>query len=67
MRMKIPLTLAIIPALTVTAGGERFAIPQVSLLELVRLDGDAAGRIERVHEVPVFPTPRQSFAARVPG
>ena len=35
--MKIPLTLAIIPALVVTSGGDRYAIPQVSLLELVRL------------------------------
>lgn len=42
LRLKIPLTLAIIPALTVTSGGERYAIPQVSLLELVRLEGDQA-------------------------
>jgi two-component system chemotaxis sensor kinase CheA len=38
IKIKIPLTLAIIPALLITSGGERFAIPQVSLLELVRLD-----------------------------
>ncbi len=38
--MKIPLTLAIIPALIVTSGGDRYAIPQVSLLELVRLEGE---------------------------
>jgi two-component system chemotaxis sensor kinase CheA len=31
IKIKIPLTLAIIPALIVTRGGERFAIPQVSL------------------------------------
>ena len=37
-KVKIPLTLAIIPALVVTVGGDRYAIPQVSLLELVRLD-----------------------------
>jgi two-component system chemotaxis sensor kinase CheA len=37
VRMKIPLTLAIIPALVVTSAGDRYAIPQVSLLELVRL------------------------------
>jgi two-component system chemotaxis sensor kinase CheA len=54
VRMKIPLTLAIVPALIVTAGGDRYAIPQVSLLELVRLEGDQAGtRIEQVHGVPV--------------
>ncbi|MEY4916331.1 MAG: hypothetical protein RL616_244, partial [Verrucomicrobiota bacterium] len=40
LKIKIPLTLAIIPALIVTAGGERFAIPQVSLLELLRLEGE---------------------------
>src|SRR5690606_10022776 len=34
IKIKIPLTLAIIPALLVTCGGERFAIPQVNLLEL---------------------------------
>jgi two-component system chemotaxis sensor kinase CheA len=34
--IKIPLTLAIISALIVEAGGERFAIPQISVVELVR-------------------------------
>ena len=37
-RVKIPLTLAIVPALVVSVGGDRYAIPQVSLIELVRLD-----------------------------
>ena len=55
VRIKIPLTLAIIPALMVTAGGERFAIPQVSLLELVRMETGEAGKgIEMVHGVPVY-------------
>ena len=55
IRIKIPLTLAIIPALIVSSGPERFAIPQVSLLELVRLDGEQARRgIERVHGAPVY-------------
>lgn len=40
IRIKIPLTLAIIPALIVMSGGQRFAIPQVSLLELVRVDAE---------------------------
>lgn len=53
-RIKIPLTLAIIPALVVSAGGHRFAIPQVNLLELVRLDGAAGGRIEHVQGAPVY-------------
>ena len=40
LKIKIPLTLAIIPALMVAGrDGERYAIPQVSLLELVRLEG----------------------------
>jgi len=55
VRVKIPLTLAIIPALIATCGGERFAIPQVSLLELVRLDSDGRGKgIELVHGAPVY-------------
>jgi two-component system chemotaxis sensor kinase CheA len=55
VRMKIPLTLAIIPALTVTSDGDRYAIPQVSLLELVRLEGEQARRgIESMHGAPVY-------------
>ncbi len=54
VRMKIPLTLAIIPALVVTSGGDRYAIPQVSLLELVRLEGEQLGKgIELVNGAPV--------------
>jgi two-component system chemotaxis sensor kinase CheA len=52
LKIKIPLTLAIIPALIVTSGGERFAIPQVSLLELLRIQGGT--RIEQIHGVPVY-------------
>ena len=55
VRVKIPLTLAIIPALVVTCGGDRYAIPQVSLLELVRLEADEVGKgIELVHGAPVY-------------
>jgi two-component system chemotaxis sensor kinase CheA len=54
-RIKIPLTLAIIPALIVTTGGERYAVPQISLLELVRLTGtQARDRIEIVQGAPVY-------------
>jgi two-component system chemotaxis sensor kinase CheA len=54
-KIKIPLTLAIIPALVITSGGERFAIPQVSLLELVRLEGAQIGKqIEHIHGAPVY-------------
>ena len=55
IRIKIPLTLAIIPALVVVTGEERFAIPQVSLLELVRLEGEAARKgIETIEGSPVY-------------
>ncbi len=55
IRIKIPLTLAIIPALTITSGGQRFAIPQVNLLELVRIEpGAEGGGIETVHGSPVY-------------
>lgn len=64
LKIKIPLTLAIIPALIVTCvaalpgGGEttnRFAIPQVNLLELVRLEGAQARRgIESIHGTTVY-------------
>ena len=55
IRLKMPLTLAIIPALLVRAGGQRFAIPQVSLLELVYLDeAQARTAIEHVRSAPVL-------------
>ncbi len=55
VKIKIPLTLAIIPGLVVTSGGERFVIPQVSLLELLRLEGEQGRKlIERIHGAPVY-------------
>ena len=55
VKIRIPLTLAIIPGLVITSGGERFVIPQVSLLELIRLEGDQSGKhIEYVHGTPVY-------------
>jgi two-component system chemotaxis sensor kinase CheA len=54
MKIKIPLTLAIIPALCVTAGGDDYAIPQANLVELVRLQGEAARQgIERIQNASV--------------
>jgi two-component system, chemotaxis family, sensor kinase CheA len=53
LRLRIPLTLAIIPALMVNARGECFAIPQVNLLELVRVDPRQSG-IERIQDTPVY-------------
>jgi two-component system chemotaxis sensor kinase CheA len=43
--MRVPLTLTIIPALTVTAGGQKFAIPRSAIEEIVRCRGGAV-RIE---------------------
>jgi two-component system chemotaxis sensor kinase CheA len=55
LRIKIPLTLAIIPALVITSAGERFAIPQVSLLELVRMEHEEARqKIEMIYDKPVY-------------
>ena len=55
IRIKIPLTLAIIPTLLVHSGGDCYAIPQVSLLELVRLEREQARRgIESLHGAPVY-------------
>ena len=67
LKVRIPLTLAIIPGLIVTtterrsvprrlrAIGERFVIPQVSLLELIRLEGETGkAQIERIQGTPVY-------------
>jgi two-component system chemotaxis sensor kinase CheA len=55
VKIRIPLTLAIIPGLIIASGGERFVIPQVSLLELIRLEADSAAKhIEHVHGTPVY-------------
>jgi len=50
-RIKLPLTLAIVPALVVGAGPQRYAIPQANVGELVRLH---EGRVEWVYDVPVY-------------
>jgi two-component system chemotaxis sensor kinase CheA len=66
--IKIPLTLAIVSALIVEAGGERFALPQIGVVELVRVAGagaegragagaaapEGAPRIERIKDAPVL-------------
>ena len=55
IKIKIPLTLAIIPALVVSCGDNRYAIPQASLLELVRLAGDQArDGVETLYGTPVY-------------
>jgi two-component system chemotaxis sensor kinase CheA len=52
--IKIPLTLAIVSALIVEAGGDRFAIPQLSVIELVRAQANSDHRIERIKDTPVL-------------
>ena len=52
--IKIPLTLAIISALIVQAGGDRFAIPQLAVLELVRVRGNSEHRIEHIKDAAVL-------------
>jgi len=47
-KIKIPLTLAIVSALIVASSAERFAIPQLSVLELVKTTTDGPNRIETV-------------------
>jgi two-component system chemotaxis sensor kinase CheA len=55
IRIKIPLTLAIIPALIVHSSGERFAIPQINLVELVRLEeNDIEKTIEKVGDAEFY-------------
>ncbi len=55
MRIRIPLTLAIIPALVVGQQGERYAIPQANLVELVRLEGqDLRDNVETLAGAPVL-------------
>lgn len=55
VRVTIPLTLAIVPALIITCRNERFTIPQVSVLELVGLDSSGSGpQIETLHGHPVY-------------
>ena len=55
LKIRIPLTLAIMPALVVSASRQRYAIPQVNVLELVRLEGDEARTgIEAIQDVLVY-------------
>ncbi len=52
--IKIPLTLAIVSALIVESCGERFAIPQISVIELVRASAQSEHKIERLKGTPVL-------------
>lgn len=56
--IKIPLTLAIVSALIVKANEQRYAVPQIAVLELVRVDpkndNKSTNTIERIHGAPVL-------------
>ncbi len=52
--IKIPLTLAIVAALIVESCGEKFAIPQISVLELVRASARSEYSVEVINESPVL-------------
>ena len=52
--IKIPLTLAIVAALIVEAGGDHFAIPQMAVVELVRTRNSGDHRIERIRDTSVL-------------
>ncbi|MFZ9791821.1 MAG: chemotaxis protein CheW [Gemmataceae bacterium] len=55
IHLRIPLTLAIIKAITITSGGQDFAVPQAHITELLRLSGDRKNNsIEYVHNTPVI-------------
>lgn len=55
LKIKIPLTLAIIPALIITCHNNRYAIPQVNLLELVRLDAEQIKQdIQFITDTPIY-------------
>ena len=52
--IKIPLTLAIVSALIVETAGERFAVPQINVVELVRASERSEHRIEHIKGSPVL-------------
>lgn len=55
IRVTLPLTLAIIPSMIVKCGGERLALPQANIAELVRLrPGEVSSRIDRVKSAEVL-------------
>lgn len=53
MKIRVPITLAIIPVLIVWSGKQRFAIPQVNLEELIMLqtDGGSSERAKSIETV----------------
>lgn len=55
LRLRVPLTLAIVPALVVRSGGQSFALPQSALVELVYVPGrEAEMAVERIGAAAVY-------------
>lgn len=55
IKVRIPLTLAIVPALVISSDAQVFAIPQSHLLEMLRLDlSNELERIEKLRDTPVY-------------
>ena len=55
VHVTVPLTLAIVPALIIQQGGQRYTIPQVNVIELINLEGpDAVDPGELFHNAPVY-------------
>jgi two-component system chemotaxis sensor kinase CheA len=55
LRMRVPLTLAIVPSLVVRSGGQSFGLPQSALLELVDLpNGDMGDVVQRIGSAEVY-------------
>lgn len=52
--IKIPLTLAIVSVLIIEAAGQRYALPQIAVVELVRAKAHSDHRIEYIHNAPVL-------------
>lgn len=52
--IKIPLTLAIVSSLIVLSGGERFALPQIAVNEVVRISERSENKIESLKGAPIL-------------
>ena len=52
--LRIPLTLAIAPALILASGGSRFAIPQMAVVEVVGVGEGFESEIQYIHDAPVL-------------
>ncbi|TAE34514.1 MAG: hybrid sensor histidine kinase/response regulator [Alphaproteobacteria bacterium] len=52
--IKIPLTLAIVSVLIVDSGGQRFALPQINVLEMVKTGDESGNKMEMINRSPVL-------------